>query len=225
MGYLVPRMDMKPKLSTMNAKMLKMKQGGRWGDSLIILCGLLSCCGCSCMNGDPLWLSENQKNVSLRDVIYSGSVEYSLGNDNFPFVFQLQQGTYEFGIKGCIDDTAIMRFEIGCGKGVPGFEFHLSNGMLRLVRGGEEESWGEIRHSPMAEDVQYSLDKVRAGLDARGKTLRICCFPPTGFSLHLHKTGSYGTAIVVRYREMLKDRNWLVVEELKNAHFFRYPWL
>ena len=196
-----------------------------WSDCLIALCCLYGCCGCSCINGDPVWLSEDQKNVSLRDVVYSRSVEYPLGKDNFPFVFQLQQGTYEFGLKERIDSAVVLRFEIGRGKGVPGFVFQLNDGVLRLVREGEGASRGEIRHSPRVEDVRYSLDEVKVGLEAKGKILRICCFPPRGFSLHLHEIGSYGTAIVVRGDGKSKDPNWLVVNELKNAQFFRYPWL
>lgn len=84
---------------------------------------VLGICGCSWLNGDPLWLGGGQKSVTVRKRVSTlFDTQYDLKSGNMPFTFVADGGDVELGlfghVRGCPDPNdriskdAVVVFEV-----------------------------------------------------------------------------------------------------------------
>ena len=152
---------------------------------------VLGICGCSWLNGDPLWLWSGQKSVTVRKRVSTlFDTQYDLKAGNMPFTFVADGGDVELGlfghVRGCPDPNdriskdAVVVFEVA-DEGYGATVFSISNGVLRLERKGEGFGKTYVAYSSEVDRPELPLDVLEKGVDVVDCLLDLHCVKGWGF--------------------------------------------
>jgi len=196
------------------------------------LAGMYS--GCAYLNGDALWLSAEQRKVSLdRTFPTLGDVEYSFGKGNLPFCFEMT-GCHEFGHighsfgaldlsrGGLIGIDSVLHISISAQNAGDGVEFMISNGVMRVVKDSSVASRTERRTGPGLLNAVSMEGNERWKETADGKLVSIHV-RQYGCSVRIHRPGEYG--VVYNYEYPVHDTGptWLRIYKIKDLRWFHWP--
>lgn len=204
---------------------------------------VLGICGCSWLNGDPLWLGGGQKSVTVRKRVSTlFDTQYDLKSGNMPFTFVSDGGDVELGlfghVGGCPDPNdriskdAVIVFEVA-DEGYGATVFSISNGVLRLERKGEGFDKAYVAYSSEVDRPELPLDVLEKGVDVVDCLLDLHCVKNWGFSIHLaHRTtrkrGEWGKwtsdrqmIVIFEFDDRPHDAPKVVFRKLEGARLFR----
>ena len=118
--------------------------------------------GCAYLNGDAMWLSDEQKEVVISGCLPTlFETEYSFKESNLPFSFKVLRnrefahighsfGSPDLSKGGYIDENSVLRFSIK-EEGMPdAAEFLVSNGVLKVVKACKRFVNAERRTGPLS---------------------------------------------------------------------------
>ena len=204
---------------------------------------VLGICGCSWLNGDPLWLWSGQKSVTVRKRVSTlFDTQYDLKAGNMPFTFVADGGDVELGlfghVGGCPDPNdriskdAVVVFEIA-DDGYGATVFSISNGVLRLERKGEGFKKAYVANSYESNRPELPLDDLEKGVDVVDCLLSFHCVKDWLFSIRLnhrttHKRGEWGKwttdrwmAAIFEFDDRPHDAPKVIFRKLEDARLFR----
>ena len=116
--------------------------------------------GCAYLNGDAMWLSDGQKEVTISGGLSTlFDTEYSFKERNLPFSFKVlrnqefghighSMGSPDFSKGGYIATNSVLRFSIKREGSSDVAEFMVSNGVLKVVKACKGLVKGERRTGP-----------------------------------------------------------------------------
>ena len=204
---------------------------------------VLGICGCSWLNGDPLWLGGGQKSVTVRKRVSTlFDTQYDLKSGNMPFTFVADGGDVELGlfghVRGCPDPNdriskdAVVVFEIA-DDGYGATAFSISNGVLRLERKGEGFKKAYVANSYESNRPELPLDDLEKGVDVVDCLLSFHCVKDWVFSIRLnhrttHKRGDRGKwttdrwmTAIFEFDDRPHDAPKVIFRKLEGARLFR----
>lgn len=203
---------------------------------LSIVSAVILYSGCAYMNGDAIWLSEGQKEVTLRNRFSTfGDVEYSFDESNLPFCFNLF-GCHEFGHLGhfigapdfskggYIAKGDVLRFSVERVKTNEHVEFLVSNGVMRVVDSNVLYCRIERRNSSGLNSMRIVDINERWHEYTMEKLLSIIVWKD-GFSIAIQQLGEYGVVYNYFFQSNHNDSMRLRIFEIKNLRWFHWAQL
>lgn len=189
--------------------------------------------GCAYLNGDAIWLSAEQRKVVLgRTFPTFEDVEYSFGDGNLPFCFEMT-GYHEFGHighlcgvldlsrGGLIKADSVLHISVSAQNAGEGVEFMISNGVMRVVKGCSMASRIERRTGPLLLDAVSMKGNEQWNETADGQLVSFGVWE-NGCSVRIHRPGEYG--VVYNYEYPVHDTGptRLRIYKMKNLRWFHW---
>lgn len=203
---------------------------------LPILASVIFLHGCAYMNGDAIWLSSGQKEVTLRKWFSTfGDVEYSFGESNLPFCFNLF-GYHEFGHLGhfmgypdfskggYIAKETVLRFSVKRAKTKEYVEFLVSNGIMRVSASNVLHCQIERRNGSGLNSMKPIVINERWCEYVTGKLVSIGVWKD-GLSIAIQQLGEYGVVYNYFFPSNYNDCMKLYILEIKNLRWFHWACL
>ena len=198
---------------------------------LLGLVAVLALGVCAYLNGDAMWLSDEQKEVVISGCLSTlFETEYSFKESNLPFTFKVlrnqefghighSMGSPDFSKGGYIATNSVLRFSIKGEVSSDATEFIVSNGLLKVVKACRGLVKGERRTGPYAGDAT-AMDGDELWSEPVVGKLVCLNVGNWGFSCQLHKLGEYGVVYNYELPSSEDGCACLIIHEIRNLRWF-----
>lgn len=187
--------------------------------------------GCAYLNGDAMWLSDGQKEVTISGGLSTlFDTEYSFKERNLPFSFKVLRnqefghighsaGSPDFSKGGYIATNSVLRFSVKREETSDVAEFMVSNGVLKVVKACRGFLKVERRTGPYSDDAT-AMDGDELWSESVVGKLVCLNVGSWGFSCQLRRLGEYGVVYNYEFPVREDGSTCLIIHEIKNLRWF-----